>query len=238
MKWWQNPQLVQAVEKYDQLQEREQKIVLGGIAVLLALLLFIVLIEPVWLNLGTLREQIQTTESTNNSLNQQVTKLENSDFSDPDELLRKELLAVVEQGKKLDEEIARVTQSLVAPKQMVTLLESVLSQDKQLKLISLKNLPERAVQLDMSVTEQQTLAQEIGLPTVQENEPESLIYRHAFEVELEATYDATVNYLQRLDALPWTLFWQQLDYEVKRYPKGTLKVEIYTLSTSREVLGV
>ena len=242
MKWWLNPQLMQAVEKYDQLQEREQKIVLGSIAIMLALLLFMLLIEPVWLQLGTLREQIQTAETTNANLSSQVNKLESSDFSDPNEILRQELVQLTEQGKQLDEEIARVTQSLVAPKQMVSLLESVLEQDKQLKLISLVNLPEHPVQLNLGLAEQeeqQSAQQEIGLTEEEQDQTqESLIYRHGFEVELDATYGATVDYLRRLDELPWTLFWQQLDYESQTYPRGILKIKIYTLSTSKEVLGV
>ena len=67
---------------------------------------------------------------------------------------------------------------------------------------------------------------------------EGLIYKHAFEIEMEATYDSTVQYLQRIDKLPWKVFWQDLRYEAKSYPNGNLKIKIYTLSTSREVLGV
>jgi MSHA biogenesis protein MshJ len=67
---------------------------------------------------------------------------------------------------------------------------------------------------------------------------EALIYRHTFDIELEATYDGALLYLKRLDGLPWQLFWQDLKYEGTQYPKGKLNIRIYTLSMSKEVLGV
>lgn len=234
MSWWHNPKILEVVDKYDNLQPREQTIIWAGSGVLLFLLLFVALLEPVWLNLSSLREQIQSSEANNQSLLAQIERLENSQYEDPNEKLRLSLRQVMAQGKELDEEIAQVTQSLVAPKQMVSLLESVLSQNKQLKLISLTNKPAEPVELDIDVS---AADQQLDAETA-ELEPESLIYRHGFSVEMEATYPATVKYLQSLQGLPWKLFWQQLDYQTKQYPKGTLKIEIYTLSTRQEVLGV
>ena len=234
MSWWHNPKILEVVDKYDNLQPREQTIIWAGSGVLLFLLLFVALLEPVWLNLSSLREQIQSSEANNQSLLAQIERLENSQYEDPNEKLRLSLRQVMAQGRELDEEIAQVTQSLVAPKQMVSLLESVLSQDKQLKLISLTNKPAEPVELDINVS---AADQQLDAETA-ELEPESLIYRHGFSVEMEATYPATVKYLQSLQGLPWKLFWQQLDYQTEQYPKGTLKIEIYTLSTRQEVLGV
>lgn len=234
MSWWHNPKILEVVDKYDNLQPREQTIIWAGSGVLLFLLLFVALLEPVWLNLSSLREQIQSSEANNQSLLAQIERLENSQYEDPNEKLRLSLRQVMAEGRELDEEIAQVTQSLVAPKQMVSLLESVLSQNKQLKLISLTNKPAEPVELDINVS---AADQQLDAETA-ELEPESLIYRHGFSVEMEATYPATVKYLQSLQGLPWKLFWQQLDYQTEQYPKGTLKIEIYTLSTRQEVLGV
>ena len=236
MSWWHNPKIMGVVDKYDNLQEREQTIIWAGSGLLLFLMLFVMLLEPVWLSLSSLRDQIQSAEANNQSLLTQIERLENSKYEDPNEKLRQSLRQVMEQGKELDEEIAQVTQSLVAPKQMVELLESVLSQDNQLKLISLTNKPAEPVELNINLTETDDEVSEVDQE--EEQQVESLIYRHAFNVEMEATYPATVKYLQRLQALPWKLFWQQLDYKTGQYPKGTLTIEIYTLSTRQEVLGV
>lgn len=231
MSWWHHPQVMDALDKYDKLQQREQNIVLAGSGLLLFLLLFVLLLEPMWLGLSGLNEQADKAQADNQSLMNQIERLENSKFEDPNEKLTKSLRQVMAQGKQLDEEIAQVTQSLVAPKQMVALLESVLSQDKQLKLISLTNKMAQPVALDTDVLPADDDLNEEG-------DAESLIYRHGFSVEMEATYPATVKYLQRLQALPWKLFWQQLDYQTQQYPKGILTIEIYTLSTRQEVLGV
>jgi MSHA biogenesis protein MshJ len=153
--------------------------------------------------------------------------------------LRKQLKEVLVESKSLQEKINLLTQALVAPKQMVSLLERVLTQDKQLKLISLINLPEEAMNIQGSnlTSDASSTVDASNIPNTNAGQ-EALIYRHTFDVELETTYDSALLYLKRLDDLPWQLFWQDLKYQSTQYPKGILNIRIYTLSMSKEVLGV
>lgn len=253
MTWWQNEKTLAAIKQYEGLAEREKKIVLVGSGFLLLLLLYMVILEPLWLSISSTNQQAADLDNTNLMLAKQIETTREQRTQDPNEPLRNELAILKERGAKLDSDIAKVTQSLVAPNQMISLLESVLIQEKKMRLLSLTNLPEEAVQLEglsdfdgMSFDDQTNAANDSllgGLPAAEalekeQQEQEALIYRHVFELELEATYDSTVSYLRRLDQLPWTLFWQTLDYETQQYPQGKLKLRIYTLSTSKEVLGV
>lgn len=247
MTWWQHEKVLGVIRQYEGLAEREQKIVLVGSGVLLVLFLYMLLLEPLWINISSTNDQAADIENSNVMLANQIVTTREQRSVDPNEPLRNELALLRERGAKLDSDIAQVTQSLVAPNQMISLLESVLIQEKQMRLLSLINLPEEAVQLeglsdidDLQFESNDSLLGNLpAAEGVQEKkDAEALIYRHAFELELEATYDSTVRYLKRLDQLPWTLFWQTLDYETQQYPRGKLKLRIYTLSTSKEVLGV
>ncbi len=247
MIWWQKKPFIDAIEGYEKISEREQKIVLVTVTSVLILLLYVLLIEPFMLDAMQAAEDRKEAEGINQSLATQIEKTRAKQFQDPNEPLREKLIQITDQSDELQEKINLLTQALVAPKEMVALLGKVLRQDKKLKLISLVNLPEQAMNIDGSgIREQEVINQPKsnislavdGAEANNEQGKEALIYKHAFEIELEATYGSTLAYLKRLDELPWQLFWQNLTYESTRYPMGRLKIKIYTLSTSKEVLGV
>ena len=64
------------------------------------------------------------------------------------------------------------------------------------------------------------------------------LYRHGIKIKLQGHYFALRDYLTQLEGLSWTLFWQGFDYQLKAYPESELEVEIYSLSTAREFIGV
>jgi MSHA biogenesis protein MshJ len=248
MIWWQKKPFIDAIEGYEKISDREQNIVLFTLTSVLILLIYTLLIEPLVLSAIQASEDRSQAEGINQSLSLQIEKTRSKQFQDPNEPLRKKLAQITRQSDEMQDKINLLTQALVAPKEMVSLLGKVLKQDKKLKLISLVNLPEQAMNIDgRGISETQAQPRSINnIPTVansaegnkDDDEKEALIYKHAFEIELEATYGATLGYLKRLDQLPWQLFWQDLTYESKQYPMGRLKIKIYTLSTSKEVLGV
>ena len=233
MTWWQKKPFIEAITAYEKFSAREQRIVLSAFVVVLSLLGYMLMIEPILLNSIQLVEEERKLVKTNTLLAEQIEKTKNRKTDNPNLVLEAQLKKILEESQASQKKIDLLTQSLVAPKQMVGLLEKVLTQDKKLKLISLSNLPEVA----MSIEGRNLTSTVDALNNDAENE-EALIYRHTFEIELEATYDSAVSYLKRLDSLPWQLFWQDLKYESTVYPKGRLSLRVYTLSMSQEVLGV
>jgi len=233
MTWWQKKPFIEAITAYEKFSAREQKIVLSAFVVVLSLLGYMLMIEPILLNSIRLVEEERKLVKTNTLLAEQIEKTKNRKTDNPNLALEAQLKKILEESQASQKKIDLLTQSLVAPKQMVGLLEKVLTQDKKLKLISLSNLPEVA----MSIEGRNLTSTVDALNNDAENE-EALIYRHTFEIEIEATYDSAVSYLKRLDSLPWQLFWQDLKYESTVYPKGRLSLRVYTLSMSQEVLGV
>ena len=236
MTWWQKKPFIEAITAYEKISAREQKIVLSTFVVVLSLLGYMLMIEPLVLNSIQLIEEESQLIRTNTLLTEQIEKTKNRKTNNPNLALEVQLKKLLEESQASQNKIDLLTQSLVAPRQMVGLLEKVLTQDKQLKLISLSNLPEEAMSI-----EGRNLTNASGASDALDNDTdnnEALIYRHTFEIELEATYDSAVSYLKRLDSLPWQLFWQDLRYESTVYPKGRLSLRVYTLSMSQEVLGV
>jgi MSHA biogenesis protein MshJ len=239
MTWWQKKPIIDLITAYEKISVREQHIILSAFVVLFLIVSYLFAIEPMLLSNAELIEKEEKLVNSNRSLSDQIMKTKNKKRQDPNEPLREQLSEIIAQSDSEQQKINLLTQALVAPKQMISLLESVLTQDKQLKLISLSNLPEEALSLEgKSLAVSANAAVDTSNITNDKTRADALIYKHTFEIELEATYDSALSYLQRLDGLPWQLFWQDLKYESTQYPKGKLNIRIYTLSMSQEVLGV
>jgi MSHA biogenesis protein MshJ len=239
MTWWQKKPFSNAIKIYDNFSFREHNIILSTLIVLLLLVGYLFAIEPILLSNTELLKNKHTLISTNKLLSEKILNTKNKKLQDPNISLRKQLNKMLTESKNFQERINLLTQALVAPRQMVSLLGKVLKQDKQLKLISLVNLPEQAMNIEgrKLTSDTDSTADTSNINNLTFNE-DALIYRHTFDIELEATYDSALSYLKRLDGLPWQLFWQDLKYESTQYPKGKLKIRIYTLSMSKEALGV
>ncbi|CCK74534.1 MSHA biogenesis protein MshJ [Oleispira antarctica RB-8] len=239
MTWWQKKPFIDAINAYEKFSAREKKIILSTLVMAFLLIGYLFLIEPIILTSTQLINEKSRLVNSNKSLSEQIMNTKNKESQDPNIPLRKQLNELLVESDKLQEKINLLTQALVAPRQMVGLLEKVLTQDKQLKLISLKNLPEEAMSIEgrTLASDSRPVGDGESIKKLKLDE-EALIYRHTFEIELEATYDSALLYLKRLDSLPWQLFWQDLKYQSTQYPKGILNIRIYTLSMSKEVLGV
>jgi MSHA biogenesis protein MshJ len=239
MTWWQKKPFSNAIKIYDNFSFRDKNIILSTLIVLLLLVGYLFAIEPILLSNTELLKNKHTLISTNKLLSEKILSTKNKKLQDPNISLRKQLNKMLTESKNFQERINLLTQALVAPRQMVSLLGKVLKQDKQLKLISLVNLPEQAMNIEgrKLTSDTDSTADTSNINNLTFNE-DALIYRHTFDIELEATYDSALSYLKRLDGLPWQLFWQDLKYESTQYPKGKLKIRIYTLSMSKEALGV
>jgi len=46
------------------------------------------------------------------------------------------------------------------------------------------------------------------------------------------------NYLSQLEKLSWKFFWQDFNFKLTEYPKSELEIEMYSLGTKKEFVGV
>ena len=218
MKWWQRPQVVVFIQRYQALNPRERQLSLITLHFVLLALMAVVFIEPLVSRGMVQQSQANELLATNARLEQQLRQLQNSPIKDPNQELRDELELLTTERLSIESRISNLTDALVSPDKMVAVLEQMLTQDSRLKITSLVTLPKEEIQLDA-------------------NDPSARLYRHGLRLRIRATYDSLVDYLKRLDALQWRLYWQSLDYRVEQYPRGELLLEVYTLSSREDVVG-
>jgi MSHA biogenesis protein MshJ len=121
-------------------------------------------------------------------------------------------------SRQLDRQLAQARASMLSPDRVPEVLQDML-QDLPLVLLSLRKLPP-------------------GIEFEGEAEAVPRIYRHGLRLELEGSYDDTLQYIERLEQLPWGLVWETLDIQMQDYPRARIVLHLYTLSLQEEWLGV
>ncbi|HKK49983.1 MAG TPA: hypothetical protein VKA74_00285 [Myxococcota bacterium] len=182
-------------------------------------------------SVGEAREQvalrIERTQERIESLRQATT----AELSAP---ASEEARRAAEESRRLRLQIARIEEqtrsrltSLVPPRQILPLLETLLAESRGLRLLSLQSRPPARIGAQS--------------PGEDEGEPEVLgtrLYRHGFQMEIEGSFAATLEYLRRVESSRWSLLWDRLDYRVERHPTARITIELQTISEEEEWIGV
>lgn len=98
---------------------------------------------------------------------------------------------------------------LVSPEQAAPLLRDVLAASPGLRLLGLQSAN--------------------GEPLLGDATRAGRIVRYDLDLRVEGGYLAALGYLQRLEQLPWRLFWDGLELQVQEHPRSTLQLKVYTL---------
>ncbi|AUM12438.1 hypothetical protein Kalk_08405 [Ketobacter alkanivorans] len=208
-------------EKAHKLSVRERAILLGAIAVLLLGVFDQILLRP-WLHE---REQIDKDKTALlNSMeasNRRIDVLQAAINDNPNIVLKKSISNLNDMHSELDEQIGKITDGMISPQDMPFVLGEMLSERHGLKVQSVKS---RAAQRLMVADEHKVNA--------------AAIYRHDLEIKMSGTFFQMRDYLAAVEALPSKLLWDNLEYVVEEYPKGSLILQVHTLSSKEELLRV
>ncbi|MEE8057820.1 MAG: hypothetical protein V3T17_08300 [Pseudomonadales bacterium] len=222
-------QLKEWQQKIDAFNQRERILLLvTGVAVVI-MLLQSVFIDPVMAGRKVLGQQVT-------QLNQQIQQQTSAQL-----IISAQLTAGVNRNKtkqrdqlqrEVDQLNKKITESMVAmipPRLMPEVLENILSESTDLKLLSLENIQVVAV-----LEQKDEQAEKSRKPQVNKQ----ALYKHGFVLRLRGNYMAAIRYFNELSKLPWRFHWDNLHYKVDQYPNATITLEVHTVSMSEEWIGV
>ncbi len=130
---------------------------------------------------------------------------------------------------KLKQQQKNLTIEFIQPAQMAGVLRDMLHAESGLVLTSLESL---GVQ-PLFPTEE---GKENEKNSDRTQQPE--IYKHGLRIVFEGDYFKTLNYLRSLEAMPWSLYWDNVEYSVTKYPKANVEITVHTLSLHEGWIGV
>lgn len=172
------------------------------------------------------RAQLEAERQHTVELQAEIAKLSAQLTQDPNRVLRERIAELKVEHATLDAMLRELTVGLIQPTEMTQVLREMLADEKGLQLVRLANGQGEPVLL---------VAPPAGRAPANE---EPRLYRHTLEMEVQGGYLDALRYLKRLEALPWTFYWDSVELRVDQYPKSRFVIRISTLGLREGWIGV
>jgi MSHA biogenesis protein MshJ len=195
---------------------RERVLVFATGLMLVGSAWYLGLMQPLNKNIDNTRKEIEMVQGRIETINQtlEVQALASSGGN----IGYQEQFSLIQQRlDELNEKLGGYTAELIGPGEMAQVLQGILKEQSNLRLIRMRNLLPQALSMDEDDT--------------------VVFYKHGLEMEFEGGYFACIEYLQQIEALPWRIYWQILELEVLEYPHNRIRLEVSTLSPHEEWIG-
>lgn len=240
-------------DRFNALQDRERWIIFILLTSLLVTFLYLGLIEPALTRRTLLQQQITTNTTALQAMRVQEQLLTTQSLANPEEARQQTIRQLQDQNQAVRAELAELQQHLAAPDKMPRLLQDLLGRDSGLELVSLKTLPPQ----DLMATDKKdgepasgvasaVIASVAGATQAAASDPQAAVarpphrgvYRHGMEVVVRGSYADLTAYLQKIEKLPWRLYWGDLRYQVDKYPLAQMSFTVYTISLDKAWLSL
>lgn len=186
--------------------------------------LFLIIYLSYWFGLRPALEMIQAEtakqqmqQSQIDQLSREVTQIEQRLAGDPQAAQRRRLEQLQASLLQVDQQLNQEA-NYVSAADNRALLRALLDQASNVKVQSAEALPAELIYQD-------EVNQDTG------------IFRHRLQLVIRGNYFSLSNYLQQLEKLNWSFYWQRLDYHVLQAPDAELTLEIYTISLERDYVA-
>lgn len=211
--------------KIDALSLRERGILFLAIIAVLYLLLSTALFGPLEARQKIALDRIASLQKEISTYDNQTQDILRRHSFDPNADNRRLQQQMHGQIGALDEQIASTVHGLIAPQQMAKALEDVLKRQGKLRLLHIESLPAKPL-LEPAADDKEASANPAG------------IYKHGVRLEFSGDYLSALQYLHELQALPWVLYWDDLQITMDKYPAAHITIVVHTLSLNEGWIGV
>lgn len=203
-------------QEVDSLSERDKMLALGLAVIILLALWFFAFFNLQRISLNKINQQIDLLHSQLDPLTNKSILIE-SLVKNPDiERLMIRFHELKGKMKVLDEELVSYGEHYIKNQELAKLLHDMVQQT-----------------LGVSIVDFTTFIPQISNSPTQAADTKSLtnlfVQSIHYRLVLRGNYFSIMNYLARLEKLPWTLYWDKFDYSVSKYPEGIATIEFYTL---------
>lgn len=217
------------VGRYAARSRRERLLVAALLVIGLPLAALSLWVEPKWRAHLALQAELAATRSGS-------ARLSSHHPADPNPMARTELTQLQAQLARDQKAVAELSRAMVAPAEMVQLLERLLARHPGVRLLAMRSLPgEPWHGIRRGGDPGSNPGSPSGETTVTAPRPGSAaqgasLYRHGVELELEGGWNALRAYLADIEQAPRRLQWGQLQLSSQEHPMARMKISLHTLS--------
>jgi len=231
-----NEQWQQYAERYLKLTPREQYLILLTGLVAVIFITFYLFIDTKIVANNNAAQQIVRLNASNKTLKLSILEMQTALQRHPNEDAKNKIAQYETKLAKVDEKLLKLTSDLISPIQMRYALLDILKLNKGVSLLSFELLG--AQPLLASEPAKDTAANDKVSSPSGTNSSQLNLYRHGIKIKLSGSYFDLRDYLQQLEKLSWKFFWQDFNFKLTEYPNSELEIEMYSLGTKKEFIGV
>lgn len=226
-------------EKFLTLTPREQYLIIATGFIAIVFGFYSLIVEPNLIASKKANKSITQLTISNKSMVGSIATYKAALKSDPNKPIEKKIAQYEKKLASIDKQLLTLTSELIDPVQMRYALLELLDLQKGVSLVSFELMGVEALSFDASKVENKK-AESSTIDTQSTLQPEEslTLYRHGVKVKLRGSYFHLRDYLSQLEALSWKFFWQNFEYNLQEYPESEVEIEMYSLSTKQEFIGV
>ena len=230
--------------KFDALSVRERIMVFGASAALLIFMVVYLFVNPQLDKRKALADTIAQRQQAVAAIDAEMAQRMAAHAADPNLQDRVRLERIRQEVQQMRQALQSTQNGLVAPERIVPMLQQLLKQQANLRLVSLATLPSGAMGQGGHVASKAAASASAAAPAGQspaDAEPAqapAVLYRHGVEIVLRGSYLDMVNYMDAVEAMPSHVFWGKLNMQVEQYPNATLSLTLYTLSLDEKWIAL
>ena len=228
--------LTKAMATLDAKTLRERALVFLVVLVLLAMVWDQMYLAETMAEKKTLSADLVSMKRDHGTLKQQLAILAIRAKQDPNKQRQQEIALLEDQLQKVDRELREKTAELIEPTEMVAVLETMLSNEPGLRLISSATTGSSSALDYLNPGDGQEENKKESVDEEEDAAPK--IYKHGLEMNFEGDYHSVVRYIKKLEDLEWEFIWDVVEMKTTKYPKVNAKLHLYTLSLSEGWIGV
>ena len=228
-------------DNYLELTIREQYLIFLTGLVAIFFITFYLFIDAKMIENRNSAQQIVRLQSSTQSLKISTIEMQAALQRDPNEDTRNKIAQYEAKLAKVDVKLLTLTSDLISPVQMRYALLDLLKLEKGVSLLSFELLGAQPLLSSESSEDDPSK----GNQSKEKAKTESVeppvglnLYRHGIKLKLSGSYFDLQNYLFQLEQLSWKFFWQDFNFKLTEYPKSELEIEMYSLGTKKEFVGV
>lgn len=222
----------------------ERGLLFAAIVALLVVVLNQIFLHAASVKIAAQTKQTATDRAATRKLQAEIQKMAAQIVLDPDAENKARLQKLLADEESAQAAIKQSSQDLVAPDQMISMLEAILARQGKLQLVSLTKLPIQSVSTSTLEAPASKAAGGSTAPVVAKASAASgaqaadVVYKHGVEIVVQGGYLELMDYLAQLENLPVRVVWGNLKLRVDTYPKTTMSLTMYTLSLEKKWLNI
>lgn len=213
-------QIVEIRDKIDALSPRERVIIAVTVIAIILGIYNLFVLDPFLKHREELQQQLAAIGPEMDVMQKSIESIIKRQSNDPNVSLRSAIEKKNKKVKELETVIKNETKRLIDPQKMPEILGYLLSRQSALKISSVKSASGEPIYFDA------------------ERKKPSGLFKHDLTMSLEGTYYQVQSYLKNIEEMAEQVYWDDMTFTSKKYPIGALELNVHTLSTSKELIGV